>query len=80
VAYQSFARNSTLCVSGSVPASNDGAEEQQLFWDKAFLCLDGPEVWRHENVGDVAMKDKGATNDGRKRGPNRMQWQQGRVE
>jgi hypothetical protein len=62
VAYQPFARNSTLCVSGSVPASNDddddSAEEQQLFWDKAFLCLDGPEVWRHENVGDVAMYDQ----------------------
>jgi hypothetical protein len=59
VAYQPFARNSTLCVSGLIPASNDDAEEQQLFWDKAFLwCLDGPEVRRHEHVGDVAMKDK----------------------
>ena len=67
VAYQPYARNSTLCISGSTAglstsassSDNDEVQEElrQLFWDKTFLCLDGPEVWRDENVGDVSMYD-----------------------
>jgi hypothetical protein len=52
VAYQPFARNSTMCVSGALPSSNIVDE---LFWDTAFLCLQGPEIWRAEDVGDASM-------------------------
>ena len=62
VAYQPYARNSTLSISGSTASSgtvsdDDEEEMRQLFWDKTFLCLDGPEIWRDDNVGDVSMYD-----------------------
>lgn len=52
VAYQPFARNATLCLSGALPLS---MEEEEYFWDTTFLCLDGPEVWRSEDdIGDAS--------------------------
>ena len=51
VAFQPFARNSTMSVCGSVLAS----AMDEFAWDSAFLCLEGPEVWRStENIGDVS--------------------------
>lgn len=47
IAFQPAARNSTLCAVGSLP--KDLTHE---FWDEAFLKLDGPELWRVENLGD----------------------------
>eukprot|EP00980_Cylindrotheca_fusiformis_P003043 scaffold713_cov131-Cylindrotheca_fusiformis.AAC.1 len=52
VAFQPFARNSTLCIAGSITASMHDID----FWDKAFMPLDGPEIWRSEDsIGDPAM-------------------------
>jgi hypothetical protein len=56
VAYQPFARNSTLSVSGVIPSGID--ENSTWFWDTAFLCLEGPEIWRIDEVGDVSMYGK----------------------
>lgn len=56
VAYQPFARNATLSVSGALPASMD--ETNESFWDTSFLCLEGPELWRIDDVGDVSLYGK----------------------
>jgi len=56
VAYQPFARNRTLSVSGILPSDID--ENSAVFWDTAFLCLEGPEVWRIGNVGDISQYGK----------------------
>ena len=56
VAYQPFARNKTLSVSGVIPSGVD--ESSATFWDTCFLCLEGPEVWRIEDVGDVSLYGK----------------------
>jgi hypothetical protein len=53
IAYQPFARNATMCLSGATADHDD-----DLFWDTAFLCLEGPEIWRQEDVGDVSMYDQ----------------------
>lgn len=52
IAYQPFARNSTLSITGSIPQKIDDGDQ---FWDRAFLCLEGPELLRMEDVGDVSM-------------------------
>jgi len=57
VAYQPFARNSTLSISGTVPGNIDDATDE-TFWNTAFLCLEGPEVLRVEGVGDSALHGK----------------------
>jgi hypothetical protein len=57
VAYQPFARNATLCVAGALPADMK-EDEDNLFWDTAFLILEGPEVWRSEDVGDASVYDQ----------------------
>lgn len=55
VAFQPFARNATLCVAGSTTAASD----DQAFWDKTFMPLEGPEVWRSdESIGDSDMYDQ----------------------
>ena len=56
VAYQPFARNATLSLSGALPASEDFSDE--TFWDTAFLCLEGPELWRVDDVGDISLYGK----------------------
>lgn len=56
VAYQPFARNATLSLSGALPMSMD--ETDETFWDTAFLCLEGPELLRIEDVGDVGLHGK----------------------
>ena len=45
MAYQPYARNSTLCAAGSLPvdAALDASE-----WNDKFLCLSGPELLRVE--------------------------------
>ncbi len=48
VAHQPAARNATFCIEGVLPdaimASSD--DDMETYWQEAFLCLDGPEVWR----------------------------------
>lgn len=56
VAYQPFARNSTLSLCGTLPTSMEETDEN--FWDTAFLCLEGPEVLRIENIGDSSQYGK----------------------
>ena len=56
VAYQPFARNKTLSVSGVTPSGVD--QSSATFWDTAFLCLEGPEVLRIDHVGDVSLYGK----------------------
>ena len=53
VAFQPFARNATLCAVGSLP----GKMTDEM-WDQAFLRLDGPELWRIENLGDSSGYDQ----------------------
>lgn len=53
VAYQPFARNSTLSVAGSLPSVFDDEA-----WDHAFLCLEGPELWRFDEAGDISLFGK----------------------
>jgi hypothetical protein len=59
VAFQPFARNATLCVAGSIMAGSSDDDNDQEFWDTAFLPLEGPEVWRSDgNIGDPALYDQ----------------------
>ena len=53
IAYQPFARNSTLAVAGTLGASMD-----QNDWDSLFLPLEGPEVYRLDKVGSVSQFDQ----------------------
>ncbi|KAL3936018.1 MAG: hypothetical protein SGBAC_008573 [Bacillariaceae sp.] len=46
MAFQPFARNSTLCLAGCVSQEQ---MEDPSFWDDSFLPLEGPEVWRNSN-------------------------------
>lgn len=45
VAYQPYARNSTLCATGSLPSD---ADMDAAAWNNKFLCLSGPELLRVE--------------------------------
>jgi hypothetical protein len=45
VAYQPYARNSTLCATGSLPK---GVEVNSSTWNDKFVCLSGPELLRIE--------------------------------
>lgn len=56
IAYQPFARNMTLSVAGALPASMD--ETNENFWDTAFLCLEGPELLRIDDVGGISLYGK----------------------
>ena len=51
VAFQPFARNSTLCASGSTSSSSTSTN----YWTNQFLCLDGPELWRYDIDSSVAV-------------------------
>ena len=55
VAFQPFARNATMCLSGSL---SDTVEQED--WDTLFLPLEGPEIWRseEESIGDVSNYDQ----------------------
>ena len=48
VAFQPAARNATLCVTGTLPATSDVTPT--VLWDDAFLKLKGPELVRFENL------------------------------
>lgn len=51
VAYQPAARNATLSIAGSMSLSPaDNKEEEYDSWQELFLPLDGPEVWRSNNL------------------------------
>ena len=45
MAYQPYARNSTLCATGMLPSS---AEVDTSVWNDKFVCLSGPELIRIE--------------------------------
>mmetsp|Transcript_13064 Transcript_13064/g.21622 ORF Transcript_13064/g.21622 Transcript_13064/m.21622 type:complete len:655 (+) Transcript_13064:122-2086(+) len=47
VAFQPSARNVTLCATGTLPPAVD----DNLFWDDAFLKLNGPELARYDSLG-----------------------------
>lgn len=55
IALRPSARNATLSVVGAV----DGAMDTEI-WDDFFLRLDGPELWRSEELasGDVELETK----------------------
>ena len=53
MAYQPYARNSTLCASGGLPPA---AALDAAAWNDKFLCLSGPELLRVE-VGRAAADD-----------------------
>ncbi len=44
VAYQPFARNTTMSIAGG------NTVDDEAFWNALFLKLDGPELWRSENL------------------------------
>ena len=56
LAFQPFARNATLCATGSL---DKATVDQEDFWEQTFLRLEGPEVWRsEESIGPSAMYDQ----------------------
>jgi hypothetical protein len=57
IAFQPFARNATLCATGSLDKAT--MKNQVDFWEHTFLRLEGPEVWRsQESIGSGAMYDQ----------------------
>ena len=48
MAYQPYARNSTLCTTGSLPADDSSVIVDDVTWNDKFLCLSGPELLRIE--------------------------------
>jgi hypothetical protein len=55
VAFQPFARNATMCATGSLDKATM-MEQDEDFWEQTFLRLEGPEVWRsQESIGSSAM-------------------------
>jgi len=54
MAYQPYARNSTLCAAGSMPA--DSALDAAA-WNDMFLCLSGPELLRIEAGSGTDVKE-----------------------
>ena len=45
-----------MSLSGALPSGMD--ERDETFWDMAFLCLEGPEVLRINDVGDARLYGK----------------------
>lgn len=56
MAYQPYARNSTLCTTGSLPLD---ADMDMAMWNDKFLCLSGPELLRIEAGSGAADTDDG---------------------
>ena len=55
MAYQPYARNSTLCAAGSMPA--ESAAVDAAAWNDMFLCLSGPELLRIEAGSGTDAKE-----------------------
>ena len=58
VAYQPFARNTTMSIAGGGNTMVDN-DDEEAFWNALFLKLDGPELWRSETlVSDEDQVDR----------------------
>lgn len=55
MAYQPYARNSTLCATGNLPT---GAAVDTSVWNDKFVCLSGPEILRIEAGPGTKDDDK----------------------
>jgi len=58
MAYQPYARNATLCTTGSLPLDAEMAMDTAA-WNDKFLCLSGPELLRVEAGRGAGDDDEG---------------------
>jgi hypothetical protein len=57
LAHQPTARNATFSIEGVLPGFVQSSESDIFtYWQEAFLCLDGPEVWRSTVYDDINNK------------------------
>jgi len=59
MAYQPYARNSTLCTTGSLPADDSSVIIDDVTWNDMFLCLSGPELLRIDAGRGAEDTDEG---------------------
>jgi len=59
MAYQPYARNSTLCTTGSLPEDDSSVTIDDVTWNDKFLCLSGPELLRIDAGRGAEDTDEG---------------------
>ena len=59
MAYQPYARNSTLCTTGSIPVDDSSVTIDDVTWNDKFLCLSGPELLRIDAGRGAEDSDEG---------------------